>query len=148
MNAGLNICYNRKMHKNKDDNMASTLEKLYDCLITGFLDILSEKAQRIIEQLGLSDDEKDVLKKYSFKIFWCSVLEQYLKNKINLNFKEKAFLYRTIFETKDMDLAAKLNKFLRNTNKDEAKKLGQDIYEGIPKDALEDFCKIVKKFSK
>lgn len=128
--------------------MASPLEKLYDCMVTGTLGIMSVVAEQYINQLGLPDNEKEILKKYSYKIFWCIVLEQYIKGKIALNFKEKTFLERTLKETKDANLIIKLNKFVNNINKDEAKKLYKDIYESIPKDAMEDFCNIVYKFSK
>lgn len=128
--------------------MASPLEKLYDCMVTGTLGIMSVVAEQYINQLGLTDNEKEILKKYSYKIFWCIVLEQYIKGKIALNFKEKTFLERTLKETKDANLIIKLNKFVNNINKDEAKKLYKDIYESIPKDAMEDFCNIVYKFSK
>ena len=104
--------------------------------------------EQYINQIGLTDNEKEILKKYSYKIFWCTVLEQYIKGKIVLNFKEKFFLTRTLTETKDANLIVKLNKFLNNINKDEAKKLHKDIYKDIPKDAVEDFCNIVYKFSK
>ena len=51
-------------------------------------------------------------------------------------------------ETKDSDLVIKLNKFFNNINKDEAKNLLEDIYRGIPKDALKDlFHKIFKCFN-
>ena len=51
-------------------------------------------------------------------------------------------------ETKDPDLVIKLNKFFKNINKDEAKNLLEDIYRGIPKDALKDlFHKIFKCFN-
>lgn len=128
--------------------MVSPLEKLYDCMVTGTLGVMSAAAEQFINKIGLTDDEKEILKKYSYKIFWCVVLEQYIKGKIALNFKEKTFLTRTLTETKDANLIVKLNKFLNNLNKDEAKKLHKDIYEDIPKDAMEDFCNIVHKFSK
>ena len=51
------------------------------------------------------------MKKYSYKLFWCTVLEQYIKNKIALNFKEKTFLKRTVIEAKEADLVIKLGKF-------------------------------------
>ena len=132
----------------RDTGMASPLEKLYDCMVTGTLGIMSTVAEQFINQIGLTDTEKEILKKYSYKIFWCTVLEQYIKGKIVLNFKEKSCLKRILTETNDTDLIIKLNKFLNNINKAEAKKLHKDIYEGLPKDAMEDFCNIVYKFSK
>ena len=56
--------------------MASPLEKLYDCMVTGTLGIMSTAAEQFINQIGLTDTEKEILKKYSYKIFWCTVLEQ------------------------------------------------------------------------
>ena len=128
--------------------MASTLENLYDCMINGTLGIVSAATEKYINQIGLTDNEKEILKKYSYKIFWCSVLEQYIESRIILNFKEKLFLKRTTVETKDVDLFVKLNKFLNHTNKIEAKKLRDVIYNGIPQDVLKDFCDIVHKFLK
>ena len=128
--------------------MASTLENLYDCMINGTLGIVSAATEQFINKMGLTDNEKEILKKYSYKIFWCSVLEQYIESRIMLNFKEKLFLKRTTVETKDADLFIKLNKFLDHTNKIEAKKLRNDIYNGIPQDVLKDFCDIVHKFLK
>ena len=50
-------------------------------------------------------------------------------------------------ETKDTDLVIKLNKFFNNSNKDEAKKLLEDICNGIPKNVLEDLLnKLFKHF--
>lgn len=128
--------------------MASTLENLYDCMINGTLGIVSAATEQFINQIGLTDNEKEILKKYSYKIFWCSVLEQYIESRIMLNFKEKLFLKNTTVETKDADLFIKLNKFLDHTNKIEAKKLRDVIYNRIPKDVLKDFCDIVHKFLK
>jgi len=128
--------------------MASPLEKLYDCMATGALGVMSAAAEQYINQIGLTDNEKEILKKYSYKIFWCTVLEHYIIGKIIFNFKENSFLKRTLTETNDADLIIKLNKFLNNINKDMAKKLHKDIYKDIPKDAMEDFCNIVYKFSK
>ncbi len=128
--------------------MASTLENLYDCMINGTLGIASAATEQYINQIGLTDNEKEILKKYSYKIFWCSVLEQYIESRIILNFKEKLFLKRTTVETKNVDLFVKLNKFLNNTNKIEAKKLRDVIYNGIPQDVLKDFYDVVHKFLK
>ena len=128
--------------------MASTLENLYDCMINGTLGIASAATEQYINQIGLTDNEKEILKKYSYKIFWCSVLEQYIESRIMLNFKEKLFLKNTTVETKDADLFIKLNKFLDHTNKIEAKKLRDVIYNRIPKDVLKDVCDIVHKFLK
>ena len=128
--------------------MVSPLEKLYDCMVTGTLGIMSAAAEQYINQLGLTNNEKEILKKYSYKIFWHTVIEKYVEGEIALNFKEKSFLQRTLAETNDADFIIKLNKFLNNINKDEAKKLHKDIYEGVPKDIIEDFCNIVYKFSR
>ena len=117
-------------------------------MINGTLGIVSAATEQYINQIGLTDNEKEILKKYSYKIFWCSVLEQYIESRIILNFKEKLFLKRTTVETKDVDLFVKLNKFLNHTNKFEAKKLRDVIYNGIPQDVLKDFCDIVHKFLK
>ena len=101
--------------------MTSPLEKLYDCMATGTLVAMSAAIEQQINKIGLTDDEKEIMKKYSYKLFWCTVLEQYIKNKIALNFKEKTFLKRTVIEAKEADLVIKLGKFLNNTTKDEAK---------------------------
>ena len=132
----------------RNTGMVSPLEKLYDCMVTGTLGIMSAAAEQFINQIELTDNEKEILKKYSYKIFWCTVLEKYVEGEIALNFKEKYFLQRTLTETNNTDLIIKLNKFLNNINKTEAKKLRKDICDGIPKDALEDFYNIVYKFSK
>ncbi len=149
MNTRSEMCYNNKMSQiMRNTSMISPLENLYDCMVTGTLGIMSATAEHLISKLGLTDDEKEILKKYSNKLFWCTILEQYIESKIALNFKEKSFLKRAVVETKDVDLAIKLSKFLDSTNKDEAKKLRDDIYNGIPKDILKDFCNLAHKFSK
>ena len=128
--------------------MESPLEKLYDCMVTGTLGIVSAPTEQSINRLGLTDDEKEILKKHSCKFFWCIVLEYYIENKILFKDKEIAFLKIAIAETKDSDLVIKLNNFFNNINKDEAKKLLEDIYKGIPKDALKDlFHKIFKYYN-
>ena len=128
--------------------MESPLEKLYNCMVTGALGIVSTPAKQSLNRLGLTDNEKEILKKYSCKFFWCIVLEYYIENKILFNDKEIAFLKIAMAETKDPDLVIRLNKFFNNINKDEAKKLLEDIYKGIPKDALKDlFHKIFKCFN-
>lgn len=128
--------------------MESPLEKLYNCMVTGALGIVSAPAKQSLNQLGLTDNEKEILKKHSCKFFWCIVLEYYIENKILFKDKEIAFLKIAMAETKDPDLVIKLNKFFKNINKDEAKNLLEDIYGGIPKDALKDlFHKIFKCFN-
>lgn len=127
--------------------MESPLEKLYDCMVTGTLGIVSAPTEQSINRLGLTDDEKEILKKHSCKFFWCIVLEYYIENKILFKDKEIAFLKIAIAETKDSDLVIKLNKFFNNINKDEAKKLLEDIYKGIPKDALKDLFHKIFKYS-
>ena len=72
--------------------MTSPLEKLYDCMVTGTLVAMSAAIEQQINKTGLTDDEKEITKKYSYKLFWCTVLEKYIKNKIALNFKKKLFL--------------------------------------------------------
>ena len=75
------------------------------------------------------------------------VLEQYIENKILFKDKERVFLKMALAETKDTDLVIKLNKFFNNSNKDEAKKLLEDICNGIPKNVLEDLLnKLFKHF--
>lgn len=118
--------------------MESPLEKLYNCMATGALGIVSAPAKQSLNRLGLTDNEKEILKKYSCTFFWCIVLEYYIENKILFNDKEIAFLKIAMAETKDPDLVIRLNKFFNNINKDEAKKLLEDICKGIPKDALKD----------
>ena len=125
--------------------MTSSLEKLYDCMVTGTLGIVSATTDQSLNQIGLTDNEKEILKKYSCKLFWCMVLEQYIENKILFKDKEMAFLKMAMAETKDTDLVIKLNKFFNNPNKDEAKKLLEDICKGIPKNILED---LLNKFFK
>ena len=49
--------------------MASPLEKLYDCMVTGTLGIMSATTERSLNQIGLTDNEKEILKKYSCKLF-------------------------------------------------------------------------------
>lgn len=117
-------------------------------MVTGTLGVLSASAEKFFSQLMLNDDEKDIIKEYSCKLFWCTVLEYYIENKIALNDKEKIFLKRAVLEVKDKELMIKLNKFLNNINKEEAKKLYRDIYEGIPKDVIKDFGNIMNKLSK
>ncbi len=128
--------------------MESPLEKLYDFMVTGTIGIVSAPTKQSLNRLGLSDNEKEILKKHSCKFFWCIVLEYYIENKILFKDKENAFLKIAMAETKDPDLVIKLNKFFNNINKDEAKNLLEDIYRGIPKDALKDlFHKIFKCFN-
>ena len=128
--------------------MESPLEKLYDFMVTGTIGIVSAPTKQSLNRLGLSDNEKEILKKYSCKFFWCIVLEYYIENKILFKDKEIACLKIAMAETKDPDLVIKLNKFFNNINKDEAKNLLEDIYRGIPKDALKDlFHKIFKCFN-
>ena len=128
--------------------MTSSLEKLYDCMATGSLAIVSAYTEQSLKQLELTDNEKEILRKHSCKLFWCIVLEQYLDNKILFKDKEMAFLKIAIAETKDPDLVIKLNKFFSNPNKDEAKNLREDICRGTPKDTLEDLLyKIFKYFN-
>ena len=43
--------------------MESPLEKLYDCMVTGTLGIVSAPTEQSINRLGLTDDEKEILKK-------------------------------------------------------------------------------------
>ena len=132
----------------RDTDMTSPLEKLYDCMVTGTLSVISANTEQALNQIRLTDNEKEILKKFSCKLFWCMVLEQYIENKILFRDKEKAFLKMAIAETKDPDLVIKLNEFFNNINKDEAKNLLEDIYRGIPKDALKDlFHKIFKCFN-
>ena len=128
--------------------MTSPLEKLYDCMVTGTLGIVSATTDQSLNQIGLTDNEKEILKKYSCKLFWCMVLEQYIENKILFKDKERAFLKMAMAETKDTDLVIKLNKFFNNPNKDEAKKLLEDICKGIPKNILEDLLNKFFKHSK
>ena len=128
--------------------MESPLEKLYDFMVTGTIGIVSAPTKQSLNRLGLSDNEKEILKKHSCKFFWSIVLEYYIENKILFKDKEIAFLKIAMAETKDPDLVIKLNKFFNNINKDEAKNLLEDIYRGIPKDALKDlFHKIFKCFN-
>ena len=128
--------------------MESPLEKLYDFMVTGTIGIVSAPTKQSLNRLGLSDNEKEILKKHSCKFFWCIVLEYYIENKILFKDKEIAFLKIAMAETKDPDLVIKLNKFFNNINKDEAKNLLEDIYRGIPKDALKDLShKIFKCFN-
>ena len=48
--------------------MASPLEKLYDCMVTGTLGIMSATTERSLNQIGLTDNEKEILKiKYYLK---------------------------------------------------------------------------------
>ena len=128
--------------------MTSPLEKLYDCMVTGTLGIVSATTEQSLNQIGLTDNEKEILKKYSCKLFWCMVLEQYIENKILFRDKEKAFLKMAIAETKDPDLVIKLNEFFNNINKDEAKRLLDDISKGIPKDVLENLLNKLFKYFK
>ena len=131
----------------RNTGMASSLEKLYDCMVTGTLGIMSATTERSLNQIGLTDNEKEILKKYSCKLFWCMVLEQYIENKILFKDKERVFLKMALAETKYTDLVIKLNKFFNNSNKDEAKKLLEDICNGIPKNVLEDLLnKLFKHF--
>ena len=128
--------------------MESPLEKLYDFMVTGAIGIVSAPTKQSLNRLGLSDNEKEILKKHSCKFFWCIVLEYYIENKILFKDKEIAFLKIAMAETKDSDLVIKVNKHFNNINKDEAKNLLEDIYRGIPKDALKDlFHKIFKCFN-
>ena len=53
-----------------------------------------------------------------------------------------------IAETKDPDLVIKLNEFFNNINKDEAKRLLDDISKGIPKDVLENLLNKLFKYFK
>ena len=128
--------------------MTSTLEKLYDCMVTGTLGVISANTEQALNQIGLTDNEKEILKKFSCKLFWCMVLEQYIENKILFRDKEKAFLKMAIAETKDPDLVIKLNEFFNNINKDEAKRLLDDISKGIPKDVLENLLNKLFKYFK
>ena len=128
--------------------MMSPLEKLYDCMVTGTLGVISANTEQALNQIGLTDNEKEILKKYSCKLFWCMVLEQYIENKILFSDKEKAFLKMAIAETKDPDLVIKLNEFFNNINKDEAKRLLDDISKGIPKDVLENLLNKLFKYFK
>ena len=125
--------------------MTSSLEKLYDCMVTGTLGVISANTEQALNQIGLTDNEKEILKKFSCKLFWCMVLEQYIENKILFKDKERAFLKMAMAETKDPDLVIKLNKFFNNPNKDKAKKLLEGICKGIPKNILED---LLNKFFK
>ena len=125
--------------------MTSPLEKLYDCMVTRTLGVISANTEQSLNQIGLTDNEKEILKKFSCKLFWCMVLEQYIENKILFKDKEKAFLKMAIAETKDPDLVIKLNEFFNNLNNEEAKKLLDNICKVIPKDALED---LLNKFFK
>ena len=128
--------------------MTSPLEKLYDCMVTGTLGVISANTEQALNQIRLTDNEKEILKKFSCKLFWCMVLEQYIENKILFRDKEKAFLKMAIAETKDPDLVIKLNEFFNNINKDEAKKLLDDISKGIPKDVLENLLNKLFKYFK
>ncbi len=128
--------------------MTSPLEKLYDCMVTGTLGVISANTEQALNQIGLTDNEKEILKKFSCKLFWCMVLEQYIENKILFRDKEKAFLKMAIAETKDPDLVIKLNEFFNNINKDEAKRLLDDISKGIPKDVLENLLNKLFKYFK
>lgn len=110
-------------------------------MATGSLAIVSAYTEQSLNQLELTDNEKEILRKHSCKLFWCIVLEQYLDNKILFKDKEMAFLKIAMAETKDPDLVIKLNKFFSNPNKDEAKNLREDICKGIPKNVLEDLFK-------
>ena len=128
--------------------MTSPLEKLYDCMVTGTLSVISANTEQALNQIRLTDNEKEILKKFSCKLFWCMVLEQYIENKILFRDKEKAFLKMAIAETKDPDLVIKLNEFFNNINKDEAKRLLDDISKGIPKDVLENLLNKLFKYFK
>lgn len=128
--------------------MTSPLEKLYDCMVTGTLGVISANTAQALNQIGLTDNEKEILKKFSCKLFWCMVLEQYIENKILFRDKEKAFLKMAIAEIKDPDLVIKLNEFFNNINKDEAKRLLDDISKGIPKDVLENLLNKLFKYFK
>ena len=128
--------------------MTSPLEKLYDCMVTRTLGVISANTEQALNQIGLTDNEKEILKKFSCKLFWCMVLEQYIENKILFRDKEKAFLKMAIAETKDPDLVIKLNEFFNNINKDEAKRLLDDISKGIPKDVLENLLNKLFKYFK
>ena len=132
----------------RDIDMTSPLEKLYDCMVTGTLGVISANTEQALNQIGLTDNEKEILKKFSCKLFWCMVLEQYIENKILFRDKEKAFLKMAIAETKDPDLVIKLNEFFNNINKDEAKRLLDDISKGIPKDVLENLLNKLFKYFK
>ena len=132
----------------RDTDMTSPLEKLYDCMVTGTLGVISANTEQALNQIRLTDNEKEILKKFSCKLFWCMVLEQYIENKILFRDKEKAFLKMAIAETKDPDLVIKLNEFFNNINKDEAKKLLDDISKGIPKDVLENLLNKLFKYFK
>ena len=132
----------------RDTDMTSPLEKLYDCMVTGTLGVISANTEQALNQIGLTDNEKEILKKLSCKLFWCMVLEQYIENKILFRDKEKAFLKMAIAETKDPDLVIKLNEFFNNINKDEAKRLLDDISKGIPKDVLENLLNKLFKYFK
>ena len=132
----------------RDTDMTSPLEKLYDCMVTGTLSVISANTEQALNQIRLTDNEKEILKKFSCKLFWCMVLEQYIENKILFRDKEKAFLKMAIAETKDPDLVIKLNEFFNNINKDEAKRLLDDISKGIPKDVLENLLNKLFKYFK
>ena len=132
----------------RDTDMTSPLEKLYDCMVTGTLGVISANTEQALNQIGLTDNEKEILKNFSCKLFWCMVLEQYIENKILFRDKEKAFLKMAIAETKDPDLVIKLNEFFNNINKDEAKRLLDDISKGIPKDILENLLNKLFKYLK
>ena len=132
----------------RDTDMTSPLEKLYDCMVTGTLGVISANTEQALNQIGLTDNEKEILKNFSCKLFWCMVLEQYIENKILFRDKEKAFLKMAIAETKDPDLVIKLNEFFNNINKDEAKRLLDDISKGIPKDVLENLLNKLFKYFK
>ena len=69
--------------------MESPLEKLYNCMVTGALGIVSAPAKQSLNQLGLTDNEKEILKKHSCKFFWNIILriKYYLKTKRSLFLK-------------------------------------------------------------
>lgn len=111
--------------------MESPLEKLYNCMVTGALGIVSAPAKQSL--LGLTDNEKEILKKHSCKFFWCIVLEYYIENKILFKDKEIAFLKIAMAETKDPDLVIKLNKFFKNIIKTKQKIYWKIYTEEYPK---------------
>ena len=49
--------------------MESPLEKLYDFMVTGAIGIVSAPTKKSLNRLGLSDNEKEILKKHSCKFF-------------------------------------------------------------------------------
>ena len=49
--------------------MISVLEHLYNLMVTGTLGVLSASAEKFFSQLMLNDDEKDIIKEYSCKLF-------------------------------------------------------------------------------